>query len=141
MVVNYRLSGKAGGSFFPQLSKPHAGNAQQDTGVTFPTTAQGSRVAREQWRALLMTVVGDSAEHAPSTEWGTLYTHGLTSLVPTGKKLPSMQGQGACLGVHSSDTDLAQAGLGYVQNAEGHRAVISEMVDWPEHTYASSSPS
>lgn len=45
---------------------------------------------------------------APSTEWGTLYTHCLTSLVPTGKKLPSMQGQVACLEVHSSDTYLAQ---------------------------------
>lgn len=84
---------------------------------------------------------GRQRRAAPSTEWGTLYTHCLTSLVPTGKKLPSMQGQVACLGVHSSDTDLAQAGLGCVQNAEGHRAVIPEMVDWPEHTYASSSPS
>lgn len=73
------------------LLKPHVGNVQQDTGVIFPTTAQGSRVAREQWRALLMTVAGESAEHAPSTEWGTAHTLSLTSLVPTGKKLPSMQ--------------------------------------------------
>lgn len=60
------------------LLKPHVGNVQQDAGVTFPTTVQGSRVAREQWRALLMTVVGESAEHAPSTEWGTLHTHCLS---------------------------------------------------------------
>lgn len=56
-TVNYRLSGKQEAvsslSLRPiPLLKPHV-----DNGVTFPTTAQGSRVAREQWRAL-MTVVG-----------------------------------------------------------------------------------